>query len=58
MNFEIHFIFDEEENVWTAYSDEVGVVLEDEDLENLIKRLSVAVPELMGLNLEVIEWEE
>lgn len=47
----INIIWDPEAHVWTATSKDVpGLVLEDESLEILKKRLKEAVPELLCLN--------
>ena len=44
----IAFFWDEEANVWIATSEDVyGLILEDESLDNLMKRVFIAVPDLL-----------
>ncbi len=51
MTYIILFTYDEEAEVWIATSPDVrGLVLESESLDNLMKRVKDAVPELLELN--------
>jgi len=51
MEYVIHFIWDNEANVWTATSDDIpGLVLESGSLDALMERTRYAVPELLALN--------
>lgn len=47
----IRFFWDNETEVWIATSDDVpGLVLESESLDDLLKHVKDAVPELLFLN--------
>jgi hypothetical protein len=47
--YNIAFFWDEEANVWIASSEDVaGLILEDESLDNLMSRVFITVPELIG----------
>ena len=51
MNYTVYFTWDDEAKVWVATSPNViGLVLESESLDALIKRVTDAVPELLELN--------
>ena len=44
----IAFFWDEEAKVWIATSEDVyGLILEDESLDNLMKRVFIAIPDLL-----------
>ena len=47
----IRLLWDEDASVWIATSDDVpGLVLESDSLDELLKRVKIAVPELLYLN--------
>lgn len=49
--YQVRVDYDNEAGVWTATSDDiVGLVLEDESPEYLMKRVAEAAPELIRLN--------
>lgn len=49
--YQVKFEYDNEAKVWIATSDDIiGLILEDESPENLIKRVVIAAPELIKLN--------
>ncbi len=51
MDYKVEFTWDDEAGVWVATSDEItGLVLESESLDDLMKRVRDAVPELIELN--------
>jgi hypothetical protein len=48
--YNISFFWDNEAEVWIASSEDVfGLILEDESLDNLMKRVFVAISDLLGL---------
>jgi hypothetical protein len=48
--YNISFFWDNEAEVWIASSEDVyGLILEDESLDNLMQRVFVAIPDLLGL---------
>lgn len=52
MQFHVHARWDDEAQVWVAESDDLpGLVAEAGTVEDLLKKLSVLVPELADLNL-------
>ena len=54
IEYDILIEWDEEASVWVATSDEVnGLVLESDHMEDLLKKVSDAVPELLELNGQV-----
>ena len=49
--YQVKFDYDNEAEVWIATSDDiVGLILESESLDELIKKVLNAVPELIELN--------
>lgn len=49
--YQVRLDYDNEAGVWVATSDDiVGLVLEDESPEHLMKRVAEAAPELIRLN--------
>ncbi|MBR1476937.1 MAG: DUF1902 domain-containing protein [Lachnospiraceae bacterium] len=51
MDYTVNFLWDSEANVWIALSDDIiGLALESESLDKLMKRVELAVPELLELN--------
>ena len=51
MEYTIHFIWDEDAQVWVATSDDIaGLVLESGSFDALLERVRHAVPELLDLN--------
>lgn len=55
MEYKIDLFWDEEAGVWVAINDDIPVALESDNLENLINRLKLAVPEMLSLNKAVIQ---
>ena len=54
MTYNVEFTYDPEADVWIATSDDIiGLVLESENLDHLMKRVEIAVPELLELNHQV-----
>lgn len=52
--YSVNILWDEEVSVWIATSDDVhGLVLEDESFDNLIRRVRLAVPELLAFEKPV-----
>ena len=50
--YNVAFFWDDEAKVWIATSEDVyGLVLEDESLDNLMQRVFVAIPDLLGEHL-------
>lgn len=55
MEYEISILWDPEAQVWIAYSSDVsGLALESYNIEVLIERVKLAVPELLSLNKKPI----
>lgn len=55
MNYTVIFSWDEEAEVWVATSpDVIGLVLESNSLDALMRRVKDAVPELLKLNSQKI----
>lgn len=51
MNYTVFFIWDDEADAWVATSpDIIGLVLESDSLDTLMKRAKEAVTELLELN--------
>ena len=50
MDIKINITWDEEASVYIAVCDEIGLALESESYDNLIKRVMDAVPELIEFN--------
>jgi hypothetical protein len=51
--------WDEEAQVWVATSDDVpGLVTEDPSLDNLVKRISAVIPELLEDNAHLLDDED
>ena len=51
MNYTVLFTWDDEAKVWVATSPNIiGLVLESESLDELMKRAKDAIPELLELN--------
>lgn len=49
--YKVNLAWDEEAQVWLATSDEIkGLVLESDNVDKLVKRTVLAVPELLELN--------
>jgi len=42
--------FDDEAKKWYAQNDEIPIILEDFSLDSLIKRVKLAVPEMLEIN--------
>lgn len=59
MLYRVLFQWDNEARVWTATSNDVpGLVLESASFERLVKRVKLAIPELLELNgQEVSEYQ-
>lgn len=50
MEYEISIFWDKESFVWVAISDVIPLALESDSIEILMKRVKLAVPELLSLN--------
>ena len=50
MDYTIKFVWDAEASVWYSYSDDVPITLEADTLDNLVKRVREALPEMIELN--------
>lgn len=51
MEYTVTFSYDEESNVWIANSDDIiGLVLESESYDALLKKVKDAIPELLEIN--------
>ena len=51
MTYTVRCVWDEEAMVWIAESDDIpGLVLESQSLDQLMKNVSLAVPELVEMN--------
>ena len=49
--YHAYFKWDEDASVWVVTSNDIiGLILEDESLDNLIHKVQAAVPELLELN--------
>lgn len=46
----VKIIYDEEAHVWIAENESVGLILESESYDLLIKKVKAALPELIELN--------
>jgi hypothetical protein len=46
----IAIAFDDEAQKWYAQNDEIPIILEDASLDALIKRVKLAVPEMLEMN--------
>ena len=42
--------FDDEAQKWYAQNDDIPIILEDFSLDSLIKRIKLAVPEMLEIN--------
>lgn len=53
MTYIVDLNWDEEARVWVATSEDIhGLVLESESLDDLIKKVTDAVPELLDFNMQ------
>lgn len=50
MEYTIKLNWDEEASVWVATNDEIPIALESNSIDDLIKRVRAAVPELIEMN--------
>ena len=48
--YPIALSFDDETQKWYAQNDEIPIILEDFSLDSLIKRVKLAVPEMLEIN--------
>jgi len=48
--YTIELSFDDEAQKWYAQNDEIPIILEDFSLDTLIKRIKLAVPEMLEIN--------
>ena len=49
-NYTITIAFDDEAQRWYAQNDDIPIMLEDDSLDNLIKRVKLAAPEMLEIN--------
>ena len=50
MKVPIRISYDEETDVWIAVGEDIGLVLESESYEELMKKVRIAVPEMIETN--------
>lgn len=50
MDYTVNLTWDPEANVWVAINDEIPIALESESIDELIRRVKLAIPEMMELN--------
>ena len=50
IKYNVLLIWDEETAVWIAENDDIPIALESDSLDTLIRRVRLAVPELLELN--------
>lgn len=51
VRYTVLFEWDEEASVWIATSENItGLVLESDNFDDLVKKVQVAIPELLSLN--------
>lgn len=50
MDYTINLTWDHEAKVWLAINDEIPIALESESIDELIRRVRLAIPEMMELN--------
>ena len=50
MDYTINLTWDHEAKVWLAINDEIPIALESESIDELIRRVRLAIPERMELN--------
>jgi len=48
--YTISLSFDDESQKWYAQNDEIPIILEDFSLDSLIKRIKLAIPEMLEIN--------
>ena len=55
MEYKVNLMWDEEACVWVAFCDEAYLALESGSLETLMKRVELALPEVLELNNVAVE---
>lgn len=50
MVIKVKMMYDDEANVWIAENESIGLILESESYDDLVKRVRDTVPELIHLN--------
>ena len=50
MDYTINLTWNPEAKVWLAINDEIPIALESESIDELIRKVRLAVPEMMELN--------
>jgi len=50
IEYTIEITWDDEASVWVAENNDIPIALESDSLDTLIKRVNIAVPELLELN--------
>ena len=50
MEYTILLTWDNEARVWVAENDDIPIVLNSESLDELIKRVQIATPEILEMN--------
>ena len=48
--YTISIAFDDESQKWYAQNDDIPIILEDDSLDTLIKRVRLAAPEMLEIN--------
>ncbi|HCC37462.1 MAG TPA: hypothetical protein DEQ14_07510 [Treponema sp.] len=49
--YTIEIAFDEEAEKWYAINDDIPIALEDYSLDELMRRVKLAVPEMLEINM-------
>ena len=49
-NYTITIAFDDEAQRWYAQNDDIPIMLEDDSIDTLIKRVKLAAPEMLEIN--------
>ncbi|MCL2881198.1 MAG: DUF1902 domain-containing protein [Treponema sp.] len=48
--YEIAIAFDDEAQAWYAQNDDIPIILEDSSLDELLRQVKLAAPEILELN--------
>ncbi len=52
--YTVQLVWDDEAEVWIAINDDIPLALESDTLDNLIERVKLVAPEIIGMNN--LEW--
>ena len=50
MEYTVKMTWDPEAGVWLAINDEIPIALESESIDELVRRVRLAIPEMLELN--------